>query len=93
MLSRSSKAGMTAARHARSLLRECRRLCLVHTGVAASPIASVIDAGAGALPGRAHSSFWPTARNTARQSARASDTELNRMRVLDCAHVRESETP
>jgi hypothetical protein len=61
---------------------------MMHTGVAMSLTASVTDAGADcpAVPRR---SFSLTARNVSRESAAASRAELDPMRVLDAAHVRE----
>jgi hypothetical protein len=69
--------------------------CLMHTAVATSVPRPETDASTDAMarprsarwPGCARRSFSLTARNTSRESARASRAELDPMRTLDRAHV------
>jgi hypothetical protein len=75
--------------------------CLMHTAVATSVPRPETDASTDAMarprsarwPGCARRSFSLTARNTSRESARASRAELDPMRTLDRAHVRERAFP
>jgi hypothetical protein len=85
---RSSKASATAAQHARSLSRECRRRVTGAPGVAASLTASVTATAAVTYPAAARVGSV-TALNTSREPAATSSPGPDPMRLLSGTHVRE----